>query len=335
MIETLRPSKANPDEFNEDTLMEEWAGDPAGAHVASQAFNEARINPDVRTLVLREEGKVKGVATYDVDLKRKELHIWWIGTDTGKGYGGKLFREMEEIADKEGVSMSTVPATEESEAWFVKHGFQKDPRVKIFVRGPRTEIKKKLASIPWTTEKNYGTYADLEDFGVTAFDPDAEDPRFHDYEFANDPAYYVMTEIPIDKLTPVQQIVHKEGVEKYLDNPELINTDNPDKAPLVILDEKGNYWLSDGNHRLAVSKLLGIKTLKVKLIRWDKKKPKPYGARGGARKKKGSKTSGWAKLKEELPSSGAVRARLIDSDHSVKYHKVLESLERYWLKRGN
>jgi hypothetical protein len=66
-----------------------------------------------------------------------------------------------------------------------------------------------------------------------------------------------------------------------------------------------------------------------------KTKPKKKNSSKNRGKKKAkSKTSGWSKLKEELPSSGAVKARLADGSHSDGYRKVLESLEKYWTKRG-
>jgi hypothetical protein len=52
--------------------------------------------------------------------------------------------------------------------------------------------------------------------------------------------------------------------------------------------------------------------------------------RGKAR----SSTSGWTKLKKELPSSAAAQQRISEGVHTPAYHKVLEELKRYWEKRG-
>lgn len=75
--------------------------------------------------------------------------------------------------------------------------------------------------------------------------------------------YKSNTPIEISKLKTLQSFVLKSGVQNYKRYDE-------QERPYVV-QYKGNYYLIDGNHRAAIAKLNGDKTINVDLsIRKDK-----------------------------------------------------------------
>lgn len=70
-------------------------------------------------------------------------------------------------------------------------------------------------------------------------------------------------EIPISKLETLQPFVLASGIDNYK---SWDDTERP-----YVAEYKGHYYLLDGNHRAAIAKLRGKKTIKVDLsIRKDK-----------------------------------------------------------------
>lgn len=92
-------------------------------------------------------------------------------------------------------------------------------------------------------------------------------------------------DVKISDIHSVQDTVTREGVERAIKNPtgkgRNQGEDYSTKVPVLVQDEKGKYFVHDGNHRIVGRKLLGQTSVPVKVVQW-KDAVKAHKMRGAA-----------------------------------------------------
>lgn len=109
--------------------------------------------------------------------------------------------------------------------------------------------------------------------GIIAHEGD-EDEFDHDAEneyMVHRPEYHTIQDIPSTAtLNTYQTSVIKSGIKHYIDNPQkLIDTDSGSELPTVY-ERDGSYWIYDGHHRIAASRLRGESSFKARV--WNNNK---------------------------------------------------------------
>ncbi len=70
--------------------------------------------------------------------------------------------------------------------------------------------------------------------------------------------------VSVSSLRPTQAYVKKKQVEEIMHNTSLLSVES---QPIEVVKSEGNFYVLDGHHRVFAAKLLGVKNIKVRLLK--------------------------------------------------------------------